>query len=90
MACINHQPFEIRRINKNFKEFFPNSLVTPTNKTPMGITPPAQVGRKIAPGRACAHDPKDCIDKKAIVLGDAAPSSFSAGQMWFKFVPNMV
>ncbi|OGG94791.1 MAG: hypothetical protein A2527_01000 [Candidatus Lambdaproteobacteria bacterium RIFOXYD2_FULL_50_16] len=89
MTGINHQPFEIWCINQNFKEFFPNPLVAPANKAPMGITPPALVGRQNAPGRACVHDPKHSIDKKAIVLGDAAPSSFSAGQMRLEFLPNM-
>jgi len=45
MAGINHQPFIIRIINQDFQQFFPDTFVTPANKTAMGIAPTPVVRR---------------------------------------------
>jgi hypothetical protein len=90
MAGIYHKPFIIRLIYKNLQEFLPNSFVSPTDKTPVCVAPATIVRRKITPGGASAHNPENSIDKLAIIIRYAAPTSFSPRQKWFKLLPDCV
>jgi len=71
---IDHQPLKIRIDNEFFKQFFPDSLVSPADKSPVSIAPSPKIGRQIAPWRTCSQNPKNGIDKPAIVLGTTSPN----------------
>jgi hypothetical protein len=73
VAGIDHQPFKIGIIDQDFKQPFPDAVVSPSDETAMSIAPAAKVRREITPGGAGAHDPKNCIDKATVVLSDASP-----------------
>ena len=72
MTGINHQPFKVRGINQNFKQPFPYPIVAPADKAPMSITPATEVGRQIPPRRTRSHNPKNCVYKTAVVMGNTA------------------
>ena len=88
VACINHKPLEIRLINQGFKQSLPYTAIPPSNETPMGIAPSAEVGRQISPWRAGAHNPKNCIYKTPVVVRYTSPSPFAPRQKRLKFFPN--
>jgi len=75
MAGIDHQPFKIWIINQYFKEFFPYSLVSPTNKALVNGSPFAIFRRQISPRRASTQYPEDGIDEEAIILCYTSPLS---------------
>ena len=84
MAGINHQPFKIRIINQHFKEFFPYSLVSPTNKALVNGSSFAIFRRQISPRRASTQYPEYGIDEEAIILCDASPLPTLPRQMRFQ------
>jgi hypothetical protein len=90
VAGVDHQPFKVGLIYQDFKQPFPNAVVTPSDETTMSIAPAAKVRRKITPGSAGAHDPTNCIDKTPIVLGDASPFALATRQMRLQLPPNFI
>ena len=90
MARVYHQPFKVRFINKDFKEFLPYSPVSPSAEAPMGILPVPVVGRKISPRCTCPQDPENSIDELPVVSGIASPGAFAAGEMIFRKFPRCV
>jgi hypothetical protein len=83
MTCINHQPFIIRVIDQDFQQLFPYTLVTPTDKPAMRITPIAIIWWKITPRSTCAQYPKNCVDKLAIILRYTTPTTLTAWKVRF-------
>ena len=71
MARINHQPLMVRLNHEHFKEFFPNTPVTPTAKPAMGIFPVPKVRRQIAPWRSRSQYPEHRVNKQPVVSGRA-------------------
>ena len=90
MACIYHQPFKVRFINKDFKEFIPYAPVSPSAKSSVGILPVPVVGRKITPRCACPQDPENSVDELPVVSGIASPGAFAAREMIFQKMPNAI
>jgi hypothetical protein len=90
MACIYHQPFKVRFINKDFKKFLPYSPVSPSAESPMGILPVAVVGREISPRCTCPQDPENSVDELPVVSGIASPGALATGKMIFQKFPGMI
>ena len=90
MARVYHQPFKVRFINKDFKEFLPYSPVSPSAKSSVGILPVPVVGRKITPRCACPQDPENSVDELPVVSGIASPGAFATGKMIFQKFPRFV
>jgi hypothetical protein len=53
VAGVNHQPFVIGFVDQDFQQFFPNTRITPTDKTSVRIAPASILRRQISPWRAC-------------------------------------
>lgn len=87
---VNHKPFIIRVIDQNLQELLPDASVPPTTKPPMYVFPVTQVGRQVAPGGTCSHDPEDRIDKKPIVPRYSAPLAPSARKVGFQELPGRI
>ncbi len=87
---VNHEPFKIRLVDQYFQQSFPDAVVAPADKAAMRIAPAAEIGRQIPPRRTRSHNPKDCIYKQAVILGNAAPTSFAPRQVRLKFFPNSI
>jgi hypothetical protein len=90
MARIYHQPLKIRLINQHFQQTFPHTAITPPNKPAVSIAPSAEVRREVSPRSASAHNPKNSIYKIPIILRNAAPTSFAAGQMRLYLCPCFI
>jgi hypothetical protein len=90
VACVYHQPLKIRLINQHFQQPLPHAAITPTDKTPMGIAPSAEIRREVSPRSASAHNPKNSIYKISIILCDTAPTSLATGQMRLYLCPGFV
>ena len=84
MAGIDHQPFKIWIINQYFKEFFPYSFVSPTNKALVNGSPFAIFRRQISPRCASTQYPEDSIDEEAIILCHTSPLPALPKQMRFQ------
>ena len=84
VACVYHQPFKNRLTDQDFKESFPVSFVSSTAKPVMVIFPVSIIWREIPPGSCCAQNPKDSVDKQAIVAGSDASDAITARQMRFQ------
>jgi hypothetical protein len=83
MARIYHQPFKVWLINKDFKEFFPYSSISPVAESPVGILPVAVIGGKIPPRCARSQNPESRVDKLTIVSGVSSPGSFATRKVIF-------
>ena len=90
MAGINHQPFIVRIINQYLQKFLPHPLVAPTDEATMRVTPTPIVRWQITPRSTCTHNPEYRIDKKTIIVGDAAPTPLATWKMGLKKRPNSV
>ena len=80
MACINHQPLEIRLLDESFKELLPNFLVSPSAETTMGILPITIARRQVSPRCTGAQYPEYGIDKESVVTGNTTPAARSPGK----------
>jgi hypothetical protein len=74
---VDHQPFIVRFIYQHFKQSFPYVIVAPSKKTAMRIAPASKVRRKITPGSAGTHNPKNRIDEQSIVMSYSAPTALA-------------
>ena len=90
MARVYHQPFKVRLIYKNFKEFFPHSSIPPTAESPVSILPVTIIGRKISPRCACPQNPENSVDELPIISGITSPGAFATGKMIFQKFPRFV
>jgi len=90
MARVYHQPFKVRLINKDFKEFLPYSSVSPSAETSMRVLPVTIIWRQIAPRGTCSQNPENCVDKLAVVSGVSSPGSFAPRKMIFQQIPNAI
>ena len=90
MACIYHLPFKVWFINKDFKEFFPYSSISPAAESPVGILPVAVIGRKISPRCTCPQNPENSVDELPIISGITSPGAFATGKMIFQKFPRFV
>ena len=75
MGGVYHEPFEVRLVNHDFKQPFPDAFVTPTAKSTLGIIPATELRWQVAPRSAGAQNPDNSIDESAIILGDTVPIS---------------
>jgi hypothetical protein len=66
--AVEDQPFQVR-ILERLPNTLPDCLSRPAIETPPRAIPVAEALRKITPRRTRLGDPKDCVDKQAIVLG---------------------
>jgi len=78
---IDHEPLKIGVDNEGFEQFFPNSLVSPANKSPVRVVPSAKIRRQITPWCTRSKNPKYGIDEPAIVPRNTTPRAFSSRQM---------
>jgi len=90
MARINHQPLMVRLNHEHFKEFFPNTPVTPTAKPAMGIFLVPKVRRQITPWRSRSQYPEHRVNKQPVVSGWATNAPLFAGEMYLYVFPNPV
>jgi hypothetical protein len=90
VACVDHQPLIVRIVNQNLQQFFPNALVTPTDKTAVRVAPAAIVRRQIAPRRARSQYPEHCIDKSAVIFGNTAPRTPASRSMRLQQNPDFI
>ena len=58
MTRIYHEPFKVWLSYENFKEFFPDSPVSPATESSMGILPVAIIRWQIAPERTRSQNPE--------------------------------
>ena len=73
--------------NLDHQEFFPYSLVSPTNKALVNGSPFAIFRRQIPPRRASTQYPEDSIDEEAIILCHTSPLPALPKQMKFQQGP---
>ena len=90
VAGVDHEPFKIWFIDQYFQQSFPYAIVAPADKATMRIAPTAEIGRQIPPRRTRSRNPKDCIYKQAVILGNTAPTPFASRQVRLKFFPNSI
>lgn len=89
MAGIDHELFKARLFDESLKQLFPDTLVSPANKAPMGIASAAIAIGQISPRRFRAQYPEDGVDEVAIVLRLFAPGSCTSGHVGFQNPPDM-
>jgi hypothetical protein len=77
MGRVDHQPFIIGLIYKQFKQSFPFTFVAPAAKSAMCILPIAVIRGQVAPRRTCTQYPKNSVDKLSIVARISAPSALT-------------
>jgi len=80
MRSIYHQPLVVGIISQGFQYRFPSACITPTREASVCIFPTSIIRGKVSPGGACSENPKNSIDKKPIILGYAAPRTFTASK----------
>ena len=90
MARIYHQPFKVWFINKDFKEFFPYSSVSPATESSVGILPVSIVWRQISPRSVCPQNPENSVDELPIISGIASPGAFATRKVIFQKFPGFV
>jgi hypothetical protein len=66
--AVEDQPFQVR-ILERLPNTLPDSFSRPAIEPTPSAVPVAKALRKITPRRTRFGDPKDCVDKQAIVLG---------------------
>ena len=57
MAGVYHQPLEVRIIDENLEQLFPNALVAPTAETTMCVFPVPIIWWQVTPGRSGSKYP---------------------------------
>jgi len=90
MAGIDPQPFVLRLVNQDLQQLLPHALVTPADKSAVGMAPVAVIRWQIPPRRACAPDLKNRIDKRTIIPCDTSPTALAAWQMRLQQGPYFV
>jgi len=73
-----------------FQQHFPNTLVTLTAKTPMGILPVTIIRWQVPPRRTGAQNPQYPIEKASVIVVDTTLSTSPAEQMRFKQGPDVI
>ncbi len=81
VRSIDHRPLIILIAGYDFQELFPNSLVAPTAKTPVGIFPITIIRGQVSPRCAGPQNPKNSVNKLMVILSDPALYAFSTRKM---------
>ena len=87
---IDHQPFEIRRVNQLLQQFLPYALVPPAAEAAMGVLPVPVIGGQAAPRGAGAEYPEHRVDEGSVVAGDPAPNALPARQVRLQQGPDAI
>ena len=87
---IDHQPFEIRRVNQLLQQFLPYALVPPAAEAAMGVLPAAVIGRQVTPWGAGTKNPAHRVDEGSVIAGDPAPNALPARQVRLQQGPDAI
>jgi hypothetical protein len=90
VAGVDHEPLEIRLVDEFPKEVLPESLVSPSAETTVGVFPVPVVRWQIAPRSARSQDPEDGVEEESVVFGSSSPLAFLSGEMRFKEFPVFI
>ena len=88
VAGINHQPLKIRLVYRRRKNFFPDSFIAPSQKTPVYIAPVSIVRWQVTPWRSCTENPENCIYKQTVIFCYSTPAALLSRKQGFKPVPD--
>lgn len=90
VACINHEPLVIGRLDQLLKQAFPCPAIAPPAEATVSVLPVSIAGWQISPRRSCTQYPEHGVKKLPIVATYAAPLPATSRKMRLKQRPSGV
>ena len=84
VACVNHEPLVIGRLDQLIEQAFPRPAIAPPAEAAVGVLPVRIAGRQISPRRSRTQYPEHSIEELSVVATYPAPLPGTAREVWLK------